>query len=200
MGVLWDKQKQQLFSSIRESDLFINTPSRMSGINKSHAWEQNNLSSECYGRCTLTAATILYRAVNRLASQCCSRTCGARGNGLHQQDITIGIGSYCKMRNKLHWSESALWSCKLLSCSRNSQSFIKPLSTISCSYKPIARLCTWLHVYGLHAYIVFFLINRPNCAYIHNAISTLQVFKITHAFLTSSPVLHVPPFSPYFIL
>jgi hypothetical protein len=45
-----------------------------------------------------------------------------------------------------------------------------------------------------------FLINRPNCAYIHNAISTLQVFKITHAFLTSTRVLQVPPLSSYFIL
>jgi hypothetical protein len=172
----------------------------MSGINKSHAWERNNLSSECYGRCKLTAATILYRAVNRSASQCCSLTCGARGNGLHQQDITIAIGRYCKMRNKLHWSVLALWSCELLSRSRNSQSFIKLLSKLPCSSKPITRLCTWLHVCGLHAYIVFFLINRPNCAYIHNAISTLQVFKITRAFLTSSRVLHVPPFSSYFIL
>jgi len=46
----------------------------------------------------------------------------------------------------------------------------------------------------------FFFINRPNCAYIHNTIYTLQVFKITHAFLTSSRVLHVPPLSSYFIL
>jgi hypothetical protein len=132
----------------------------MSGINKAHAWERNDLSSECYGRCKLTAATILYRAVNRLASQCCSLTYGARGNGLHQQDIPIGIGRYYQMRNKLHWSELALWSCEL-SRSRNSQSFIKLLSTLPCSNKPITRLCTWLHVHGLHAYIVFFLINRP---------------------------------------
>lgn len=66
--VLCNKYKPQLFSSITESDLFISTPSCVSGINKSHAWERNNLSTECYGRCSLSAVTIPYTAMKKLVS------------------------------------------------------------------------------------------------------------------------------------